>query len=65
MDQGRPVFAQCGEVAGVEAIYSIITWREEGSFVVEPEDKFPQANIEATMNSILMEGCRLLDESNA
>jgi type IV pilus assembly protein PilB len=65
MKGGRPIFAKCGNLKGVEAIYRIIAWQEDGSFVVDPEKDFPEPNIEVSVESILMEGCRLLDESNA
>ncbi len=65
MNRGRPVFAKCGDATGVEAIYRVIGWQEDGAFLVEPEDVFPRANIDASIQSILMEGCRQFDEKNA
>ncbi len=65
MNHGRPVFAKCGDLTGVEAIYRVIGWQEDGAFVVEPEDVFPRANIDVSVQSILMEGCRQFDEKNA
>jgi DNA-binding response OmpR family regulator len=65
MNRGRPVFAKCGDLTGVEAVYRVIGWQEDGAFVVEPEDVFPRANIDASVQSILMEGCRQFDEKNA
>ncbi len=63
MERGQLIAAICGEVQGAEAIYRIITWEDEGEFVVEPMQSFPEPNIFDSNESILMEGCRLLDES--
>ena len=65
MDNGRPVFAQCGDLTGADAIYHIITWQDDGSFVVEPEDHFQETNITVSIEATLMEGCRLFDEINS
>ena len=65
MKDGRPVFADCGDLRGEEAIHRLISWGEEGRFVVEPAEDFPEPNISSSLESILMEGCRLLDESGA
>lgn len=63
LDQGRLCHAVCGKLSGVEAIYAIIAWEEDGEFAVEPVETCPPDNVGATLESILMEGCRLLDES--
>jgi hypothetical protein len=63
LERGRLVHAVCGPAAGAAAVYAVIAWRDEGAFTVVPVDACPAANIEAPLESILMEGCRLLDES--
>lgn len=63
MDHGKVIHAVCGELNGVDAIYYIITWEEDSEFTVKPVEEFPTANITLSNESILMEGCRLLDES--
>jgi hypothetical protein len=62
MRDGQMVFAECGECAGVEAVYAVIRWREEGSFQIGPATEAPADNISLPNDFVLMEGCRLLDE---
>ncbi|MCZ6767287.1 MAG: DUF4388 domain-containing protein [bacterium] len=61
--KGKLVNGECGKLTGVEAIYRVIAWRENGAFAAEPEEHFPPDNIFESNETILMEGCRLLDES--
>jgi hypothetical protein len=61
--RGRMVYARCGESAGVDAIYHIIGWGEDGSFEVKPTEEFPSDNVFEPNEAILMEGCRLMDEA--
>ncbi|TVR64695.1 MAG: DUF4388 domain-containing protein [Gemmatimonadales bacterium] len=61
--RGRPIHARCGSVVGPEAVYRIITWEEDGEFSVHPESDFPESTIHESMEALLMEGCRLLDEA--
>lgn len=61
---GKMVYASCGPIIGVDAIYRIIEWGDDGLFRVEPTDQFPADNIFESNEAILMEGCRLLDEQN-
>ncbi len=63
LERGRPVHARCGSTVGPEAVYRIITWEEDGEFSVHPESDFPEPTIHESMESLLMEGCRLLDEA--
>lgn len=63
MKEGRLVHAACGTTAGEAAVYEIVTWNEDGEYVVEPENEFPPETIKKPNEAILMEGCRLLDES--
>ncbi len=60
--EGRMVHAVCGSVTGVEAVYLVVAWRDDGNFRIEPTTDFPPDNISAPNDSILLEGCRLLDE---
>lgn len=61
--KGRPIHARCDSLVGPEAVYRILTWEEDGEFSVHPESDFPEATIHESMESLLMEGCRLLDEA--
>ncbi len=63
LDRGRLVQASCADATGAEAVYAVIAWRDEGRFTVTPVDACPEADIAAPLESILMEGCRRLDES--
>jgi hypothetical protein len=61
--RGRMVHATCGDAAGVDAIYRIIGWGEDGAFEIRPARKFPSDNVFEANEAILMEGCRLMDEA--
>ncbi|MBK6735923.1 MAG: DUF4388 domain-containing protein [bacterium] len=63
LDRGQLVHAACGSLRGGEAVYRVIAWEDNGRFAVEPAGEFPEPNIGLPLESILMEGCRLLDES--
>lgn len=63
LDRGQLVHAACGALRGAEAVHRVIAWEDDGSFAVQPESRFPAPNIGLPLESILMEGCRLLDES--
>ena len=65
LDSGRLVHGRAGAHAGNDAIYRVVTWDDDGSFTVEPVSTFPVANISDPTEAVLMEGCRLFDESNA
>lgn len=65
LTQGNLVNASSGKLQGSDAICRVITWEEDGEYTVEPADDFPAANISLPLESILMEGCRILDESRA
>lgn len=62
---GRIVHAVCGRLKGVEAVYEVIAWRDDGSFTVEPQDHSPPDNVFLSNEAILMEGCRMLDETTS
>lgn len=65
MQAGRPVFSSCGALVGPEAVYRIVSWEEDGEFSVHDAEEFPEPNIAESIESLLMEGVRLLDESRA
>ncbi len=65
LDQGNLVNASSGQLQGSDAICRVITWEEDGEYTVQPAAEFPTANISLPLESILMEGCRVLDESRA
>jgi DNA-binding response OmpR family regulator len=63
LDHGRITFAQYKEKIGAEAVYEGIGWTD-GVWTVEPisTKELPPPNNDLSNESILMEGCRLLDE---
>ncbi len=65
LEKGRPVFAECGELKGPQAVYRIIAWDDQGEFSVHDAAELPEPNIAESVESLLMEGVRLLDESRA
>lgn len=65
LEDGRLCHARSSELDGVEAVYRVIAWGEEGAFSVEVVSEFPPANIAESTEGVLMEGCRLYDESHA
>jgi hypothetical protein len=60
--KGQMMYAQYGDVCGVDAIYRIIAWGDRGSFSIEQARDFPPGNISLPNDFIIMEGCRQLDE---
>lgn len=65
MRQGELIHATCGDTVGPEAVYRVIAWQDDGEYIVEPETDFPEATITDPLERILMDGCRILDESMA
>ena len=63
LNRGAIIYAACGSNTGADAVYEAIGWTD-GTWIVEPvqPDEFPEPNNELSNESILMEGCRLLDE---
>ncbi|HPM38342.1 MAG TPA: DUF4388 domain-containing protein [candidate division Zixibacteria bacterium] len=63
LDRGAIVFAQYRDKIGAEAVYETIGWAD-GYWSVEPvsREALPAPNNDLSNESILMEGCRLLDE---
>lgn len=64
-EKGRPVHATCGALTGPQAVYYVISWEDDGEFAVNDESTFPEPNLAESVESLLMEGVRLLDESRA
>lgn len=63
MEKGRIIHAVRGSVSGPRAVYDVIAWEDDGEFTVHSETEFPEPTVAASTESLLMEGCRLLDES--
>jgi len=63
LNQGQITHAVLDTLSGAEAVYESLGWAD-GTWTVEPItlDDIPKANNELSNESILMEGCRLLDE---
>lgn len=62
-DAGRIIHAVCGETRGEEAVHRVIAWEDDGHFIVHTETDPPDPSIHVATDAVLMEGCRLLDES--
>ncbi len=60
--QGQIKFAQANTLTGEQAVFDILTW-DTGSFTLHPIDTPPNANCTMPNEMILLEGCRLMDES--
>lgn len=60
-DHGEIVHAECGGIAGEEAVYRLLQWRA-GQFSLDREARAPVRSITASWQNVLMEGCRRLDE---
>jgi response regulator RpfG family c-di-GMP phosphodiesterase len=63
LSQGSITFAQLEDLRGAEAVYRGLTW-QTGKWTVEPisVDELPDSNNQLPNESILMEGCRQMDE---
>ncbi|NNF26578.1 MAG: DUF4388 domain-containing protein, partial [Gemmatimonadetes bacterium] len=62
MDEGRLIHAELGETEGDHVVYEVVGWEDEGEFAVHPNEEAPKSTIASSNESLLMEGCRLLDE---
>ncbi|HSB60665.1 MAG TPA: response regulator [Vicinamibacteria bacterium] len=60
--QGEIVSAACQEHSGPDAVYAFLAW-ERGQFRFVPGDPGAGAPIAQSVEHLLLEGCRLLDES--
>ncbi|MCK5126935.1 MAG: DUF4388 domain-containing protein [candidate division Zixibacteria bacterium] len=63
LDNGHITHAKLNSLTGPEAIYEGLTWAD-GTWAVSPITvaDIPEPNNQASNESILMEGCRLMDE---
>lgn len=63
LDKGNIMYAELGGLLGANAIYQALNW-SSGQWVMEKKEisDLPQPNNHLSNESILMEGCRLLDE---
>jgi len=65
LNNGSIIYAECDEKIGAEAVYQSMTWNH-GVWSIDPIDpsELPEPNNDLTIDSLLLEGCRLLDENN-
>jgi hypothetical protein len=63
LELGDVIFAEYKDLKGAEAVYEGLTWAD-GYWKVSPvsNDQLPTPNNQLGNESILMEGCRLIDE---
>ncbi len=62
LDHGKLTYAACDDKYGAEAVYDGLTWKA-GIWSVDPisRDDLPEPNNDRSIDSILIEGCHLLD----
>jgi len=63
LNRGQIIYAQHDQSAGPAAVYEGLTWTD-GTWTIDPvlPEELPEPNSDQSNESILMEGCRLLDE---
>jgi len=61
--EGDIVSASVGEKGGTDAVYAFLAWTQ-GSFKFTPGDPGQGEPLAQSVEHLLLEGCRLLDESN-
>ncbi|MFZ5980233.1 MAG: DUF4388 domain-containing protein [Candidatus Zixiibacteriota bacterium] len=63
LEQGNIVYAKGNDFEGAEAVYQALAWTD-GNWSVQPVSRssIPAPNNDIPNESILMEGCRLMDE---
>lgn len=64
MQKGEVVHANTGSLSGEEAFFALMGWNE-GSFEIVSCADFPPRSIQSPLMSLLIEGYRRLDESQA
>jgi CheY-like chemotaxis protein len=62
--EGEIVSATAADRAGPEAVYTLLSW-QKGSFRFTPGDPGPGEPLAQSVEHLLLEGCRRLDESRA
>ncbi len=65
LNKGELVFAECDDKTGVDALYQALSWND-GIWSVEhiSQSDLPKSNVNRSIDSILIEGCHLLDKLN-
>jgi CheY-like chemotaxis protein/signal recognition particle receptor subunit beta len=61
--EGDVISAACGEQSNVDAVYAFLAWTK-GSFKFTPGDPGEGEPLAQSVEHLLLEGCRLLDEAN-
>lgn len=61
-ERGEIVHAECGALSGESAVYELLAW-QSGSFSLDTSARTQARTIEAKWQTLLLEGCRLLDEA--
>ncbi|PKL77033.1 MAG: hypothetical protein CVV27_07225 [Candidatus Melainabacteria bacterium HGW-Melainabacteria-1] len=63
-ERGRIVYAELNQLRGADAMYRLIGWWDYGNFqfLEVPQDELPTDNIKESLDAILMESARYLDE---
>ncbi|MGV3524247.1 MAG: DUF4388 domain-containing protein [Candidatus Sericytochromatia bacterium] len=63
-DRGTIIYAELNRLRGSEAMYRLIGWWDSGSFqfLEVPAEELPQDNITISLDAILMESARYMDE---
>jgi hypothetical protein len=61
--EGDVVSATVGDVSGADAVYAFLAWTR-GSFKFTPGDPGEGRPLAQSIEHLLLEGCRLLDEAN-
>jgi hypothetical protein len=60
--EGDIVSATAGSATGAEGVYAFLAW-EKGSFKFTPGDPGQGAPLAQSVEHLLLEGCRILDET--
>ncbi|HTC94613.1 MAG TPA: DUF4388 domain-containing protein [Terriglobales bacterium] len=61
--EGQINHATCGSLKGDEAVYKVLTW-QTGNFLIDFTGSSPEQTITRSTQGLLMEGLRLVDETN-
>jgi CheY-like chemotaxis protein len=62
-NQGQVTHAECGPLAGNEAVYKVLTWAD-GEWEVDFSKTSSKRTTTMSTQGLMMEGLRLLDETN-
>lgn len=65
IDRGNLIYAECGQWLGAGAVFRGLLWNR-GIWNIDTvsTDTFPPPNVNRSIDSILIEGCYLIDEQN-